>query len=132
MILQGNPSDTSLVDTIITRHRDSYGSAPEQIAFDGGFASNENAAIAKAHGVKEVAFSKTKGNETLTLTSSEKVFKLLTHFRAGIEAGISALKRSWGFTRVVARGWKAFKTSLLNCVAAFNLTLLARHQLQRS
>lgn len=132
MILEGNPADTSLVEAIITRHRESYGSAPTQIAFDGGFASIDNAVVAKRLGVTDVMFSKTKGIDISMLVSSEKVFKVLSHFRAGIEAGISALKRSWGFTRVLAKGWNAFKTSLLNGIVAYNLTLLARLQLQRT
>lgn len=132
MILEGNPPDSSLVDTIITRHKESYGKAPEQIAFDGGFASRSNATIAKQHGVKDVSFSKTNGLEILALVCSEKVFKALIRFRAGIEAGISALKRSYGFTRVFAKGWNAFKTSLQSGVAAFNLTLLARHKLAKA
>ena len=102
------------------------------MAFDGGFASVNNRDKAKELGVTDIVFSKTKGMETETLARSTRVFKLLSKFRAGIEAGISALKRSYGFGRVLAKGWRAFKNSLLNGVAAFNLTLIARYQLARA
>ena len=132
MILEGNPADSSLVATLIGRHENSYGAVPEQMAFDGGFASVNNRDKAKELGVTDIVFSKTKGMETETLARSTRVFKLLSKFRAGIEAGISALKRSYGFGRVLAKGWRAFKNSLLNGVAAFNLTLIARYQLARA
>jgi len=127
MLLEGNPSDTSLVEDVISRHKKSYGKAPTQIVFDGGFASIDNIAIAEKSKVVDIVFPKKKGIEP---SCSDKVFKMLTRFRAGIEAGISALKRSYGFGRVLAKGWRAFKTSLLNGVAAFNLTLIARHKLK--
>jgi IS5 family transposase len=132
MILKGNPADTSLVSEIIERHKESYGRVPDQIVFDGGFASIDNRDKAKELGVIDVVFSKTKGMLIETLASSQRVFKVLTNFRAGIEAGISALKRAFGFSRVLAKGLNAFKTSLLNGVAAFNLSLLARHNLART
>jgi IS5 family transposase len=128
MVLEGNPSDTSLVKDIITRHQQSYSKPPRQLVFDGGFASTDNVVVAQQCKVDDVVFPKKKGIE---LSCSDKVFKMLTRFRAGIEAGISALKRSYGFSRVLAKGWRAFKTSLLNGVAAFNLTLIARHKLKR-
>jgi len=128
--LEGNPADSSLVKSLLERHEKSYGTAPKQAVFDGGFASNDNARIAKKAGVQQIVFSKTRGIDPSLLPLRE-VSRALSYFRAGIEAGISALKRSYGLTRVVANGLRAFKTSLLNGVAAFNLTLLARYQLQQ-
>lgn len=129
MVLEGNPCDSALVEDVITRHKNSYGKAPAQLAFDGGFASAENLKKAQEHEVADIVFPKKKG---IVPSCSERTFKILSNFRAGIEAGISALKRSYGFGRVVARGWSAFKTSLLNGIAAFNLTLIARHKLQKA
>jgi len=129
MVLEGNPCDTTLVEDVITRHKSSYGKAPDQLVFDGGFASIENIEKAQEHKVGDIVFPKKKGIEP---SCSEKTFKMLSNFRAGIEAGISALKRSYGFGRVLAKGWRAFKTSLLNGIAAFNLTLIARHKLQKT
>jgi IS5 family transposase len=128
MVLEGNPSDSTLVEDVITRHRDSYGRVPSQIVFDGGFASAENITTAENLNVEDIVFPKKKGIEP---SCSDRVFKMLSNFRAGIEAGISALKRSYGFGRVFAKGWRAFKTSLFNGMVAFNLTLIARHRLQK-
>ena len=132
IVLEGNPADSTLVNDILQRHRESYGAPPEQIVFDGGFSSAANAAHVKEQGVRDAVFAKRKGFDPLEYVSSMKVLKALMHFRAGIEAGISVLKRAYGMTRVFAKGWRAFKTSLLNGVAAFNLTLIARYQLQRA
>ena len=130
-VLKGNPPDHTLAKLLLARHKDCYGEAPEKIALDGGFASIKARDILKEE-VKEVAFGKTNGMAVESLTSSSKIFKALRYFRAGIEAAISALKRRYGFTRVLAKGWEAFKNSLRCAVCVFNLTLLARHQLQRA
>lgn len=129
MVLDGNPCDTTLVEDVIVRHKESYGEVPQKIVFDGGFACEQNVAVANKYGVKDTVFPKKKGIHVLC---SDKTFKMLSNFRAGIEAGISALKRSYGFGRVIAKGLNAFKTSLLNGLAAFNLTLIARHRIQKA
>ena len=47
-------------------------------------------------------------------------------FRAGIEAGISCLKRAYGLVRVTWRGLEHFETYIWSSVVAYNLVLLAR------
>ena len=125
-VLRGNPADQTLVADIIERHVDSYGHAPRQMAFDGGFATINNRDLAKRRGVIDVMFSKTRGMALTSLATSKKCFKLLARFRAGIEACISALKRSFGFNRVLAKGWDGFKAAIQCSVVTFNLTVLAR------
>ncbi len=61
VVLDGNPADATLVDPMLDRHARLYGKAPRQIALDGGFASKDNLASAKAAGVKDVCFSKRRG-----------------------------------------------------------------------
>jgi transposase, IS5 family len=46
--------------------------------------------------------------------------------RAGIEAGISCLKRSYGVARCTWRGLDYFKTYICSAVVAHNLVLFAR------
>jgi len=56
IILEGNPADSTLARGMIERHREILGEAPEQAAFDGGFASKANVNDLKKLGVKDVAF----------------------------------------------------------------------------
>jgi transposase, IS5 family len=49
---------------------------------------------AKALGIKDVAFHKKRGLKVEEITKSSWVYRKLHNFRAGIEAGISCLKRA--------------------------------------
>jgi IS5 family transposase len=129
-ILKGNPADTSLVQPMLEQHLRSYGTAPEQIALDGGFASKPNAQFAKNSGVKDVMFSKTRGLENEQLVSSPRALRMLRRFRAGVEANISLLKRKFGLRRILEKGFDAFKSVVRATVVTFNLLLIARSRLR--
>jgi hypothetical protein len=60
------------------------------------------------------------------MTRSHWVYRKLRNFRAGIEAGISCLKRAYGGARCTWRGLDHFKAYIWSAVVAYNLTLLAR------
>lgn len=94
-ILRGNPADSSQAVAMIERQTELYGRPPRQAAFDGGFASNDNLAELKGHGVADVAFSKRRGLKVEEMARSAWVYRRLRDFRAGIESTISWLKRSW-------------------------------------
>jgi hypothetical protein len=53
-------------------------------------------------------------------------YRKLRNFRAGIEAGISCLKRAYGLARCTWRGLDHFKTYVWSSVVADNLVLFAR------
>lgn len=53
---------------------------------------------AKGLGIKDVAFARRKGLSVLEMAKSRWVYKQLRNFRAGIEANISRLKRSFGLS----------------------------------
>jgi len=131
-VLEGNPADSTLVQDSIDQHIGSYGQPPLQIVFDGGFSSKMNAAIAKRPGkeIQDILFSKHTGLDLDDMVSSLNVVKPLMRFRAGIEAVISNMKRGFGMKRILEKGFKAFKAVLQSAVVAYNLTLLARRQLQ--
>ena len=82
----GNPADSSRCLPMIERHAEIYGSMPEQVAFDGGYASKANLADAKALGVDDVVFHKGKGLKAADMASSPRVYGRLRNFRAGMEA----------------------------------------------
>ncbi|MGX1260044.1 IS5 family transposase [Sinorhizobium fredii] len=52
----------------------------------------------------------------------------LRNFRAGIEAGISCLKRAYGLARCTWRGLDHFKAYVWSAVVAYNLVLFTRQR----
>jgi IS5 family transposase len=129
IILEGNPADSTLAVGMIERHRSLYGEVPAEVVFDGGFASRENLEALKAMGVGEVAFSKNRGLGLNEMVSSSWVLKWLRNFRAGIESSISFLKRCFGLTRCLWRGFASFKAYVWGSILSANLLGLARHRM---
>ena len=128
-ILEGNPADASLVEQMLDRQKDIYGRYPLKVAFDGGFASKDNLLKAKGRKIKDVCFAKKRGLSETDMCRSEYVYKKLRRFRAGIESGISWLKRSFGLARCNWRGWRSFKSYVLGSVVAANLLTIVRKQM---
>jgi len=126
VIEQGNPHDTDRFVPMLERHIDHFGRAPRQLAVDGGYASRENLAAAKARGVADVAFHKKRGMRIEAMVRSHWVYRQLRNFRAGIESGISCLKRAYGLSRCTWRGLTHFKSFVWSSVVAYNLVLMAR------
>jgi IS5 family transposase len=126
---RGNPNDTVLFPILIERQERVYGRPPRQVSADGGFASQENLKKAKGMGIKDVAFAKKKGLAVLEMVKSHWVYKKLRNFRAGIEANISRLKRSFGFSCCDWTGWAGFKQYVWSAIVSYNLLVLAQLQL---
>lgn len=129
-VLDGNPADSTLAEDMINRHIDLTGHPPRQAAYDGGFTSRANLEAIKAKGVVDVAFSKARNLTIPEMASSSWVYKTLRDFRAGIEATISFLKRSFGLDRCSWKSFTSFKSYVWSSVVSFNLLVIARHQLQ--
>ena len=129
VILEGNPADTDLVEQMLDRQQQLYGRYPLKVAMDGGFASKDNLLKAKERKIKDVCFAKKRGLKETDMCRSEYVYKKLRRFRAGIESGISWLKRSFGLTRCTWKGFRSFKCYVLASVVAANLLTMARKKL---
>lgn len=129
VILEGNPADSELVETMLDRQHQIYGRYPLKAALDGGFASKDNLVKAKERNIKDVCFSKKRGLKEADMCRSDYVYKKLRQFRAGIESGISWLKRSFGLTRCTWKGFRSFKSYVLSSVVAANLLTIARKKL---
>jgi len=127
-IPQGNPADSTWTVPLVRRHEQLFGGA-EQVSMDGAFASTDNLADCKARGVKDVCFAKKRGLAILDMVRSEWVYDKLRRFRAGIESGISLLKRVFGLARCVWKGAVGFHAYVRTAVLAANLLQLARHRL---
>lgn len=73
-----------------------------------------------------MAFRKKSELRTEDRVRSRWVYRKLRNFRAGIEAGISCLKRTYGLARCTWRGLDHLKTYVWSSVVAYNLALFAR------
>jgi IS5 family transposase len=122
----GNPADAERFLPMLERQIAHCGVPPRQVAADGGYASQDNLTAAKALGITDVAFHKKRGLAVEDMVKSRWVYRKLRNFRAGIEAGISCLKRAYGLARCTWRGLDHFKTYIWSAVVAHNLVLLAR------
>jgi IS5 family transposase len=126
VIEDGNPADSARFLPMLERHVSFYKEAPRQSAADGGYASRDNLKQAKAIGVSDVAFHKKCGLKIDEMAKSPWVYRQLRNFRAGIEAGISCLKRAYGLTRCTWRGIDHFKSYVWLSVVTNNLAIYAR------
>ena len=126
VIEAGNPADAERFLPMLERHIARCGTAPRQMAADGGYASRDNLDQAKGRGVTDVAFHKKRGLAVADMTKSPWVYRKLRNFRAGIEAGISCFKRAYGGARCTWRGLDHFKAYVWSAVVAHNLVLFAR------
>ena len=126
LIVEGNPADSTLPQTMLDRQRQIYGRYPLKAALDGGFASKDNLQNAKTSGVKDVCFAKKRGLKVTDMCRSDYVYNRLRRFRAGIESGISWLKRSFGMWRCTWKGLASFKSYVWTAIVAANLLTLSR------
>ena len=99
---------------------------PRQLAADGGYATAANLKDAKDAGVADVALHKKRGLAVADIVNSPSVYRRLRNFRAGIEAGISCLKRAYRLARCTRKGLPHFEAYVWSSGVAYHLSLLAR------
>jgi IS5 family transposase len=129
LIVDGNPADSSLTAQMLDRQKELYGRYPLKVALDGGFASKDNLNKAKEKQIKDVCFAKKRGLQVEDMCRSQWVYDRLRRFRAGIESGISWVKRCSGMTRCTWKGLRSFKSYVWASIVSANLLTLARKQL---
>lgn len=130
VIEAGNPADSERFVPMLERHIAHYGKVPRQMAADGGYASVANLQEAKAWQVEDMVFHKKRGLQVEDMAKSRWVYRKLRRFRAGIEAGISCLKRAYGLGRCTWKGLEHFKAYVWSSAVAHNLALFGRLQMQ--
>jgi len=128
LIADGNPADSSLTVEMLDRQKELYGKYPLKVALDGGFASKDNLNRAKEKQIKDVCFAKKRGLQVEDMCRSQWVYDRLRRFRAGIESGISWVKRCFGMTRCTWKGLRSFKSYVWASIVSANLLTLARKQ----
>ena len=130
VILDGNPADSTLAETMIDRQVEIYERAPRQVAYDGAFSSKANLESIKGKGVEDVAFAKAHGFTVTDMVKSSWVYQRLRRFRCGIEGVISFLKRVFGLDRCTWRSLPSFKSYVWTSIITCNLLVMARHLLR--
>ena len=129
-ILEGNPADTTLVERMLENQKTIYDRYPLKVSLDGGFASADNLKMAKGTmKIKDVCFAKKRGLKEEDMCKSSWVYKNLRNFRAGIESGISWLKRCFGLARCTWKTFESFKSYVWASIVSANLLTLARKQM---
>jgi len=128
LIVEGNPADSSLTIEMLDRHDQIYGHYPLKVALDGGFASKDNLKAAKARQIKDVCFAKKRGLKEEDMCRSPWMYNKLRRFRAGIESGISWLKRCFGLWRCTWKSFRSFKSYVWASIVSANLFTLVRGQ----
>ncbi len=129
VITHGNPADVTLAETMLERQNEIYGRYPLKVALDGGFASKDNLDAAKSKQIKDVCFAKKRGLKVEDMCRSQWVYNRLRRFRAGIESGISWIKRCFGFARCMWKGLRSFKSYVWASIVSANLLTIARKQM---
>jgi IS5 family transposase len=127
VVLEGNPADVTLAETMMDRQIALYEQPPKQVAFDGAFASKSNLDSIKNKGVEDVAFAKGRGLQVKEMVKSSWIYQRLRRFRSGIEGVISFLKRVFGLDRCTWRSFASFKSYVWSSIIAANLLVMARH-----
>ncbi len=125
-IEKGNPSDKDLFMPVLDYHQSTLKGLPGSVVADGGYASQENVRKGRDKGVKRVVFHKRVGLSNQAMGVKQKTFDQLRHFRAGIEGNISELKRAFGASKAIWKGYDGFKAFVWSAVISYNLTRLAR------
>jgi IS5 family transposase len=129
VICDGNPADSTLTEQLFDRQHGIYGRYPLKAALDGGFATKDNLRSAKSKNIKDVCFAKKRGIEVEEMCRSPWVYRRLRRFRAGVESGISWLKRCFGLSRCTWKGLESFKSYVWASIVSANLLTLARKEM---
>lgn len=122
----GNPNDKTLYPPVLKASQKEYGQLPFETVADGGYASAENVASARAKGVNRVVFNKRCGLGFHAMGVKQKSFERLRDFRAGIEGNISELKRAFGMNKVSWKKQEGFNAYVWSCALSYNLMRMVR------
>lgn len=127
-VLDGNPFDEEHVEASLTRHKKTFGHAPEVYSTDRGFFSEKNLQACDQAGVDVASIPQRGGRKTPERQIQERSseFRKGQRFRAGIEGRISVLFRGRGMKRCLAEGRQHFELLVGAAVLANNLMVIAQ------
>jgi IS5 family transposase len=119
-VMEHRVADCKLTETVIDRHEQLFGQAPEVLAGDKGFCPAADEYEELEERVETLAIPRRMRDFANAVMSQWQAF------RAGIEGTISGLKRAFRLARCFYRGFKSFATSIGLAVFSHNLVVLAR------
>jgi IS5 family transposase len=126
-VLDGNPSDGSLLVPGLKRHIPRFGRPPHTVATDSGFWSAKNERDALALGVKRVSIPATGRLSAMRLRiQRSRWFRKAQRWRANGEGRIGILKNVYGLDRCMYKGDDCMERWVGWCVFANNLVVIAR------
>ena len=120
-VYEKQQADCALTESVITRHKRLFGTAPEVLAADKGFCPDSETYAELEQKVGTLAIPKRMQD------FADKVLAHWQAFRAGIEGIISALKRAFRLVRCYFKGFKGFASAVGLGVLCHNLIVLAEH-----
>jgi len=118
-VFENQPSDHDLLDETLEKHNVQFGAYPEVVTADGGFHPTQEEMDAIREKVPNVAVPQRVRDW------ADEALRIWKAFRAGIEGTISTLKRAFGLSRCLFRGFKHFASSVGLSVFCHNLVCLA-------
>ena len=124
-LTEKNNNDCAMLKQIVDAHVEQYG-APYRLAGDRGFISHPNISYLKDINVKTIGLA-LKGSfkrEHLDITNNN--YRFMQKFRAGVEANISHLKRSFGLRKCNWKGARNFESGVLSAIAVYNILKLSK------
>jgi IS5 family transposase len=119
--------DRVIGDEVIKDHVKKFGKYPKGFAADKNYYGGPDHTKKWEEKIETYSVGK-KGRRTEVEEQREhgRLFKLLQAFRAGCEGSISALKRAFGMSRCLNRGFTSFASSIGCIVFCHNLVVLSK------
>lgn len=119
-------NDSALVESSIEAHKKRFGRAPSMLSADRGFYSLANLKRAAEMGVRHVVIPKPRHRgDAVKARERTRSFRRARAWRAGGEARISRLKRTFGMARSRYRGEAGLARCTYWAAIANNLVAIA-------
>ena len=126
-VFQTKPVEHELVEPALERHKELFGTYPNELAADKGYYAGMPQIERLSEIVETVAIRKKgKRTEEQTQRETDPAFRHAQRFRAGVEGSISFLKRVLGLFRCYNKGWEHYVATVGATIFAHNLLILAR------
>jgi len=127
ILYEKSPSETTMLPEVVDRHEEQFGRKPKGIAMDKGcHPGTEEMDYFRDEYDDEVEFI---GIPSRSNDFGDEEMGRYQRFRAGIEGSISFLKRCFGLTRVLFKGFKGFCRGVGSAIFCHNFLVMARRDL---